>query len=194
MQFFQPLMQQELFPNKAKKKKKKSDEQLELERYDQDSLTEREERLKFIKQIVPEEYFFGADLETICILQEAKMTFINGEFISTILLSQAFIERLLQIHYESIGFEKLARQGISKIIEHAKANNTIHSFLLPKIDDLRKKRNPFVHLKPHDHEYNITQRILAKGGKNFKQPTELIYIDAKEAIRLMYAIFTTPLC
>ena len=187
-------MQQELFPNNSKKKKKNSSEELELTKYDQDTIIDRVERLKFIKLIVPEEYIFGADLETIYILKEAKMAFINGEFISTILLSQAFIERLLQIHYVSLGLEKFSQQGINKILVHAKTHNTIHSFLLPKIDELRKKRNPFVHLKPHGHEYNITQRIIANKDNDFKQPMEMLFIDAKEAIRLMYAIFTTPLC
>ena len=186
-------MQVDLFGNKPIKKITKFE--TALKRYDKETIDERGERLKYIATLLPDEYMFGGDPETIFIFEEAKMAFINGQFISTILLSQAYIERILQIHYNSLGLDTLSKKGLKAIIDHAKKNKTIHHFLLPKIDELRKKRNPFVHLKDYEHGYNLSQRIFnnIKEGKSYKYFTEIIYDDAKEAIRLMYAIFITPL-
>lgn len=186
-------MQADLFGDKPIKKITKFE--TALKQYDKETIDERVERLKYINTLLPGEYMFGADPETIFIFEEAKMAFINGQFISTILLSQAYIERSLQIHYNSIGFDTIAKKGLKAIIDHATKNKTIHHFLLPKIDELRKIRNPFVHLKEYEHDYNLSQRIFKniKDGKSYKDFSEIIYDDAKEAIRLMYAIFLTPL-
>jgi hypothetical protein len=186
-------MQQKLFNKKEKKSRKQSIEEVTLSRYDKRSLPDRIQRLKFLKKVFPKGHSFGSDLETAIIFDEVKMAFINGEFISTILLSQAFIERRLQMHYISLGLEGIAKRGLKSIIDHAKKHNTIHYFLLPKIDELRQKRNPFMHLKDYDHKFNISQRIYNGKDKSFRQPMELIGEDAHEALRLMYAIFVTPL-
>jgi hypothetical protein len=188
-----PLMQKDLFGKKVVKPKSKTKLEISLAKYDSDSFNDRLERLKYLDKIFPKGYGFGADVETVYIFGEAKMAFINGEFISTILLSQAFIERKLQMYYNSIGLDNIANRGLKAITDHAKKNNTIHDFLIVKIDTLRKKRNPFVHLKEIDHEYNLDQRMVKSIGnaKGLKQPFEILIDDAKEAIALMYAIFTT---
>jgi hypothetical protein len=111
------------------------------------------------------------------------------------LLAQAFIERKFQMHYNSIGLENISKRGLSAIVSHAKKNKTIHNFLLERVDLLRKKRNPFVHLKEYTHEFNLSQRIFKRieEKKPFKQPLEIIFEDAKEAISIMYAVFLTNL-
>ncbi len=186
-------MQPELFTKKTKFTIKKTTEELTLAKYDKRSMADRIQRFKFLKKVFPKGYSFGSDLETAYIFDEAKMAFINGEFISTILLSQAFIERRLQMHYQSLGLDNISNKGLKAIIDHAKRNKTIHEFLLPKIDELRQKRNPFVHLKEYDHKFNISQRIYNDKDKVFREPMTIIREDAQEALRLMYAIFVTPL-
>lgn len=156
---------------------------------------ERSERLEYITYIFPEGNIMAADLQTFYIFGEAKMSYSNGEFISTIPLSQSFIERLLQSHYQSLGLETVSKRGLKAIIDHASKYNTVHKFLLTKIDELRKIRNPFVHLKEHEHEYNLMQRLIsnASEGKLINHPLYILMNDAKEAIRLMYAIASTRL-
>ena len=163
-------MQQTLFNKNRENSKKQSREELSLTRYDKGSMPDRVLRLKFLKKIFPKGYYFGSDLDTAYIFDEVKMAYINGEFISTILLSQAFIERRLQMHYISLGFDNIANKGLKSIIDHAKKNGTIHAFLLPKIDELRQKRNTFVHLKDFDHKFNISQRVYNDRNNIFRQP------------------------
>lgn len=102
-------MQKDLFGNKIKEKKTFSRLESSLSKYDKDSFEERHERLKFLNKIFPKGYGFAADMETVYIFDEVKMAFVNGELISVILLSQAFIERTLQMHYESIGLAMISK-------------------------------------------------------------------------------------
>lgn len=188
-------MQRDLFGKKIAKLKKRSRLELYLAKYDKDSFSERLIRLQHIKKIFPKGYSIASDVETVYIFGEAKMAFVNGEYISTILLSQAFIERKLQKHFNSKGLEKVASRGLKAMVDHAKKNKTVHAFLIEKIDTLRKKRNPFVHLKEIGHEFNLDQRMAKSinSPKGFKQPFEILFEDAKEAISLMYTFFITDL-
>lgn len=188
-------MQGELFKKKKNGGKSKGRLESSLIKYDKKTLAERKERMEYLNKIFPKHLAFAADPATVYIFDECKMTFINGEFISTVLLSQAFIERWLQMHYTTLGHATTASKGLKAIINHAARNDTIHHFLLPKIDELRKVRNPFVHLKEVEHDYNLTQRILKKieAGGAATEYFVLLESDARSAITLMYAILQTPL-
>ena len=183
-----------LFGESIKKKRRKSRLESSLEKYDKETFKERLERLKFLNKVSPKDFGILADPETVYVFSEAKMAFINGEFISTILLSQAFIERKLQLHYLSLGLENVANRGLKGIVTHAKKNNILHEYLIERIDILRKRRNPFSHVKPIGHEFNLAQRMVdLKSNKTYRQLEEIMINDAKEAISLMYTIFITEL-
>lgn len=117
------------------------------------------------------------------------MAFINGAFIATIMLAQAFIERRLQDYMEARGLAKQARRGLKAIVQYFRQNHLLNELLLDKIDRLRQTRNPFSHLKPIDHPYTMAQRIFLE----MKQPEEILETEAKEAIALMYTIFMAKL-
>jgi hypothetical protein len=187
------MEQKDLFGNSERKKL--SSLENSLRKYDRESFAERFKRLKYLNKIFPSGYGLLADPETVYIFDEVKMAFINGEMISTILLAQAFIERKIQSHYHSAGFETIATKGLKAIIDHARKNKTINDFILDKINILRQKRNPFVHLKEYDHEHNLSQRLY----KNIKEkkvnthPLQIIEQDSREAIEIMYLIFVSDL-
>ena len=186
-------MEKDLFGKKVVQKKRKTKLEVALGKTDNESFKDRLNRLRYLNKIFPHDLLLGADQETIYILSEAKMTFINGEFIATILLTHAFIERLMQSHYESIGLGTIAKRGLKAMIVHAKKNEILHPYLLDKFDLMRKKRNPLTHLKPFEHGYNLSQRVLTeiKNDKQYVHPIGMLEEDAKEAITLMFALLKT---
>lgn len=186
-------MDKDLFGNKIIKKKTRKE--ISLEKYDKKTFEERLKRLQSLDKIFPKYYSIAGDMQTIFVFDEAKMTFINGEFISTILLAQAFIEKILQSHYIDMGLNKIASRGLKAIVNHAKRNNIINEYLLIKIEELRKKRNPFVHLKPLDYEYNLDKRFMTNiiNSDKHRDISDVMEQDAKEALSLMYTIFITDL-
>ena len=175
-------MEKDLFGRKIRRRKSKLEKI--LEKYDKKTLDERVERLELIQKIIPKGYTVTGSVESAYIFDETKMTFLNGEFISTILLSQAFIERKFQEMLMFRGYEKESRMGLFKIIDFLKKNKSIDGFILNKIEKLRNRRNPFAHLKTGLHEFNLLVRSNYQTDKIYK----IMENDAKEAIELMYYI------
>lgn len=158
-----------------------------LAKYDRDTFAERLSRFKSLLKIFPRGYGFAMTMESASIFDEAKMAFINGEYISTILLANAFLEHWLGGILSVRGFRKEANSGLKSIIECLRNNNLLHDHLLEHIDRLRQIRNPFVHKKPLGHRKNLDQRVFLEQ----RLPFELLEKDAKEALSLMYQVAVT---
>lgn len=175
-------MQKDLFGNPIKKRRTRLE--IQLSKHDRETFEDRLERLKYLDSVIPKNYWMAGSFESIFLFQEAGVAFINGAFISSIILAQAFVERRLQDYMEARGLSKEARRGLDFIIKYFRKNRILDEFLLRKIDVLRQKRNPFSHLKPYDHPYTLSQRIFLER----KQPDQILLSDAKEAVSLMYKI------
>ena len=159
-----------------------------LAKIDKESFQRRVERLKFVESIIGDTGLLGS-IETVFIFREAGWAYINGEFISTIILAQAFIERVFHDFMVEKGLESEARRGAQAIIEYCRNNKLTNEFLLDKFDQLRQIRNPFVHTKSVDYQFSVGKRMA------FEQipVNELIEKDAKDAISLMYTLLFTRL-
>jgi len=115
------------------------------------------------------------------------MCFINGQFIATLMLTQAFIEHTLQTVVEELGHPQVARRGLNEITKWFRKNRPHHDFLMEKIDKLRRFRNPFSHLRPFDDPDTISQRVL----RSRMPPKDIIEKEARDALALMYQVAVT---
>ena len=153
--------------------------------YDESTFAARLTRLEYLHSVFPENYSFLMSMSSYYVFEEARQAFINGEMVATVLLSQAFIEHWLQAQLESKGYIfGRSKQGLSYILKCLRSKGLLHGFLIDKIDDLRKLRNPFVHLRPFDDPQEISRRSVDAQ----KAPDEVLEKDAKDALSLMYRI------
>ena len=180
-------MGRDLFGNPIQEKRDRLE--VQLSKYDRDTFSERLERLKYIEGIAPKGYSMMGGFEAIAILHEAELAFVSGAYIAAVMLAQAFIERRLQDYLEAKGQTKQARRGLKAILQHFRRHHLLNELLLDKIDHLRQTRNPFTHLKPIDHPYTMAQRIISER----KEPIVILETEAKDAMALMYTIFTVKL-
>jgi hypothetical protein len=159
-----------------------------LAKLDKATFHSRAERLKFVDTILGDTWMAG-NLETMFVFREPGWAYINGEFISTIMLAQAFIERIFNDFMVEKGWEREASRGAQAIIKYCRKHQLVNEFLLDKFDRLRQIRNPFVHNKPFDYPFTLGQRLT------FEQvpPDQLLEKDAKEALSLMYTFLFTHL-
>lgn len=158
-----------------------------LQRFDKRTFQERLERLQHLQTIFPKGYGFLLPAESAFVLSEVKMCFINGQFIATIMLAQAFIEHTLQASLVRMGHPRVAGRSLSEITKWFRRNRPQHDYLMGKIDKLRGFRNPFSHLRPFDDPDTIGQRMLKS-----KQPPEVIIEKAaRDALALMYQVAIT---
>jgi len=179
-------MKRDLFGEKIKNKLSLLEK--DLRKYDNETFDDRIERIKWLEKILPNcDYLM--EFDTALIFEEAKTSFINGQFIATIILANAFIEHYLQGKLINKGFIGEAKQGLKDIVKFIRKNGMLHEYLCKKINHLRQFRNPFIHLKEWEHPHRISQKMFIEKSP----PFYIIEKEAKEAIRLMYKISITDL-
>ncbi len=178
--------ERDLFGNVIRTKKPRL--QTALEKYDRDTLRERLDRLQFLQAFYPKKYWFAMTVESASIFGEARMAFINGEYISTILLAVCFAEHWLGGFLQTKGYARRSYSSLVIIINTLKRNELVSDYILSRLDRLRQIRNPFVHIKEIDHPNKLERRLIIEG----LPPHELLEKDAKEALSLMYQIAIAP--
>lgn len=156
-----------------------------LDRADAKSRPERAVRVRWLSKVLPRDRMFGMPLETALIFEEAKSSFVYGNYVAAVVLAAAFVEHWSIASLDSRGYHKEASQGLAAAISCARVNDLVNPLILDKADHLRLMRNPFVHLKSFDHEHTIGQR-MAK-SRQF-QIWQLLEADAKEALTVMYGV------
>lgn len=154
-----------------------------LERVEKKLRPERAARVRWLSAVMPRAGLLMS-LETCLVLEEAKASFVYGNFVAAIVLAAAFIEHWFIASLNERGYSKEAAQGLAAAITCARRNNLVDSTILDKADRLRLTRNPFVHLKEFDHKHGINQRI----AKTRLSITALLENDAKEALVAMYGV------
>lgn len=160
-----------------------------LQKYDKDSFADRLKRLNWLKDNFPEDFEMLCTFEILFLLKEAKMTFINGEFVATILLTVSAIEHRLQSLLLNKGYVKESKKGLKYILKFMRENGLLSDYLFKSIDKLRLFRNPFVHLKSYKDENCISERVMTE----FSPPETILEREAKMALNLMYTIYTQNL-
>jgi hypothetical protein len=158
--------------------------EVSLERGDKRTLPDRAARVRWLSGVIPTNLMFGMPLETLLVFQEAKSSFIYGNFVAAIVMASSFVEHWLSASLDERGYQKEASRGLASSIKCARANNLVAPLLLDKADRLRLIRNPFAHLKSFDHEHSLNQRLMRKRA----HPAALLEADAQEALITMYGI------
>jgi hypothetical protein len=159
--------------------------ELERDLYDDDafSFQSRLARLEYLHNVYPPGYCMMS-LEMYYLFTEARYSYVNGQYIATILLSQSLIEQWLCGVLIEKGYPVKENAGLSEIIKSLRKHHLLHNLLVDKIEYLRKIRNPFVHLKPMTHPDNLDHRSINQGIYH----QVLAEKDAREALALMYEI------
>jgi len=155
-----------------------------LERLDRAQRSVRAERIRWLSKVIPRNVSFLMPMETSYVFGEAKSAYVYGHFVAAVVLAAAFVDHWFAGKLASLGYEKDTDPGLSKAIDLARKNDLVDPRLLDRIDHLRLIRNPFVHLKPFDHKYNLAQRIFSQSAN----PDDILENDARDAILTMYGV------
>lgn len=153
-----------------------------LKQRDEETLYGRVNRLKYLQKIKSDGVLFSGDMELAQTYGEVQYAYVEGFFLSTLVLSQAFIEKLMQSHFELRGIK--CRNTFNGMLKYAKENDLFNEYVVRKLDFLRLIRNPITHLKSIEYEYGLGKRShIAK-----KHPLEKLEEEATLAISIMIHI------
>ncbi|MBO3100064.1 hypothetical protein [Gelidibacter pelagius] len=173
-------MQEDLFGNSVDNR---DSFEKELYEFDKATFDERLRRLRYFYKYFPEynNIMFGSD-ESYRIFKEVQSCFINAEDISVVILALSFIERRFQELLHIKGFEAESKDTLNNILKNFKGKSAIPDYFLDKVNELRLKRNPFVHLRNVMDKDNLFSRSILKN----KNTESILKKDAKDAISLMF--------
>ena len=155
-----------------------------LERHELRSVPERAERLRWLSSVIPQNVGYMMPLESARVFQEARECFVYGQFVGSMVLAASFVEHWLSALLQNRGEQKTAANGLAAIIDYCREHELLPPVICDKVDSLRKKRNPFVHLKSFDHPHGLGQRMLQERT----HPLTILETDAKDALVAMYSV------
>lgn len=150
-----------------------------LQDKDEFTLGNRLKRLEYLHQLNPDGIsILGNDMELMFSYRELQEVFINGHFLSTIVLGQAWMEKLLHIELINNNLNHIAKKGFYHMIKYSKEHKLLHSYLIEKMDKFRLIRNPITHLKENNYKHNLNNRSFS----NMENPLNQLENDAREII------------
>ena len=111
--------------------------------------SDRVARLDWLASITPEaEYLtFPAGLTAKYLYEEARYSFVYGQFLASILLGFAFIEMTLAAWFYMSGRNDLERATVSRLLSEAKATGWLTEDEYSRIESIRRNRNPVTHFR-----------------------------------------------
>lgn len=118
------------------------------------------------------------------LMEEARVSFVNGLFMAVVLSATSVIEHLLIDTLESDSIP--GNKGtFAAAIQCARKANTFSPQLLDDADKLRNLRNPLVHRNADTGERSLYERYR----RHEVHPATLLEADARFALKLMYDFF-----
>jgi hypothetical protein len=154
-----------------------------LQEHDAETRGARAERAAWIATLGQPEAgwaFFG-DYGVIAPWSELRLNYIDGAFVSAILVGQAFLENLLAGLLHSQG-EQPDGKGLSELLRLSLELGWLTPTEFELLDDLRSSRNPYAHFRNWEHKDGLVARAIAAGSS----PEALLERDARRFIRALF--------
>ena len=155
-----------------------------LKWYDESSRTDRATRIAWASSLFVSPGLVAAPIVPLNLMEEARVSFVNGQFMATVLSATSVIEHLLVEHLRSNSVP--GETGtLAKAVNTARDARLFPPQVLDDIDELRRRRNPFVHKSADGGKRSLYDRYV----KCQVHPSVLLEEDARLALRVMYEFF-----
>lgn len=124
--------------------------------------------------------FFGG-VVPVQAFEEMRLTYLNGLYVSCVVISQIVIEHILAGMFELFNRPDMEGAGFQKLTETALREGYISQEEFDGLDQLRRLRNPYTHSKRIMHETCFIRRA----GETGFHPTDLFRQDAEAALAVV---------
>jgi len=155
-----------------------------LEDDDEHTRPERAERAAWIASFGwPEDgWMLYGGMAGLAPWDELRRTFINGEYLATILLGQAFLEQNLAGFLNFFGGGSVGRAGLAEILSGFRDRGWLTDTDFAVLDRVRRLRNPYAHYRDAQHAENLTRRVM----REREDHEVLIERDARAVVRALF--------
>lgn len=122
--------------------------------------------------------------DTLTTLEEARVCFINGHFIATLVLCCAFVDQVIADELQERGF-----RNVTSDLQKCRDEELFSNALIDDIERLRRIRRGYVHRLSDSHENRLHNRVRSQKC----HPRRIMEADGELAIRCMYAFHRATL-
>lgn len=144
--------------------------------YDNDSRMKRAERIAWASSLYKAQGVVAGRIVPMHLMEEARISFVNGQFMAVILSATSVIEHLLVDELDSNSTSG-NMSTFAAVISCARSSNTFSPQLLDGADELRKLRSPLVHRNADAGKYSLYERY-----RRYEiHPSTLLEADARFA-------------
>ncbi len=148
----------------------------------------RIERLKWLEAQYPNiswQVFPGGWMAR-TLFEEARYSFVYGQYVASIALAFAYIERTLAGMLYAAGEDAARRANVSQLVDSAVARGWLTASERDEISIARGTRNPMLHYRELVAEDSVENRALT--GQ--QAPYDLIESDARHVMIIAFSLFS----
>lgn len=121
--------------------------------------------------------------ETSAVLQEARSSYVHGNFIATLILALAYVEHIINDALPPSPNRRTPTMATA--IKQARTAELFPNELLDGASVLNDFRNPFVHRRDANDPDTLGQRVRNRKS----HPIHILEQDARDALQVMYGFF-----
>jgi len=153
---------------------------------DKGCLAQRAKRLKWLISEAPDAHIwtFPGGWVTKQLFEEARYSFVYGQFLASTILGFAYVERTLGATFYGAGRNDLRRATSEVLFKEANAVGWLEEREIEVFDKARRLRNPLVHFRKPLHK-DLPEFRAIQGER---EPYEIIEDDAKHILQVMFRL------
>jgi hypothetical protein len=137
-------------------------------------------RLEWLASVLPpgESKLFPGGPMAKCLFEEMRYCFAYAQFLATIMVGFAFIERTLAAEFFAAGRNDLERVGIQTLLKEAGKRGILSNDEARELDHIRRARNPVTHFR----QPGADDSIEARSVHTRERPYDLMEQDARAVV------------
>lgn len=152
--------------------------------YDDDSRLVRATRIEWASSRYQSQDMVSGELTQLSLMEEARICFVNGQFLATVLCATSAVEHLLVAELEARGVLS-SKTTLGPLVQVAGDVQLFPPPVIHRLKTLAERRNPLAHRRDPRHESTLESRYLQQRV----HPNALMENDARFAIEMMYEVF-----
>lgn len=157
-----------------------------LHHEDEVCLADRAERLRWLLSATPPQnlWMFHGGLLATQQFEESRYCFVYGQFVASVLLGLAFVERTLAAKFYAMGRNDLQRATIQELLDEAHKVDWLTASDLIAFNAARDLRNPLTHFRKPTHKNLPDMRAFRED----RELDELLEQDAKSVLESVFRL------
>lgn len=155
-----------------------------LKWYDDNSRLERAKRIDWASSLHQSPGFISGEIVPLSMMEEARICFVNGQHMATVLCATSVIEHLLVAEIESAG-ESSGKATLGQSIDTADKAQMYSAEVISDLREINELRNPLAHRRDASDSSTLANRYLARKS----HPDLIKEQDARRSLEVMYKYF-----